>query len=762
MRATSHATPDDIDITSVWGALKRSARGLILTSLAAGGLTFTALSMMAPRYLSEAQLQVVAKETANPFTSPKRESAADTAVQVRVDKEAVNTHVRALMSPDLANRIATELKLAQLPEFNSALGPVDSFDRLQRLVGLSGPRPGESERDRVLNSFFKRLEVYSPKESRFIGVRFSSIDPELAASVANALAETYRGSLAQQTVVETDEVQKALEPKIARMLEEVAAAEAAIERFKGAKDIFKGGPQKTGLNEQQLGELTAELTKAKAARSEAEARARSAAELMRAGSADALPDVQKSPLIQNLVQQRVRLEREISELSATLLPGHPRMKQLNADLDGLRRQLAGEIRKLVDSLEKEAKVAAFREGSIAKSIDEIKSQVVTASTDEVELRQLEAVAKSKRAELERLQAQFEANRARADSRVVPIEAQILSQARASSVPVFPKKGPYTALVALATLLFGIAWVVTRALLTGARSAGTNMRRRASDRELPSGPPASPPPLPAAARLRDDEPFYDRGGSDEATVTFSKPGSTVPPGPVGSTGTGTGGTAEIATITKLARFIRDSAPEKGGFRTLMTGESATLIASDEAIDLAEDLTRDGLQVIIVDWSAKGKGFAASLGFEAVPGFTDLLAGTASFEDVVQGVPGSEAHLISCGAPLPEGNLEDSVDLDKLNLLLDALDEAYDHIIVVGAHDEARSLFEAIQGRFDAGVTVCDAQRRVSVLADPPGTFLGFEVTDIALIRFVRSEEKAKASQRVVRREGGRLEAHPAGS
>ncbi len=45
------------------------------------------------------------------------------------------------------------------------------------------------------------------------------------------------------------------------------------------------------MSDPVLSELTAELTKAKSARSEAEARAKSAREMMKAGSADALPDV---------------------------------------------------------------------------------------------------------------------------------------------------------------------------------------------------------------------------------------------------------------------------------------------------------------------------------------------------------------------------------------------------------------------------------------------------------------------------------------
>src|SRR5690606_26330809 len=126
---------------------------------------------------------------------------------------------------------------------------------------------------------------------------------------------------------------------IARLAEEAAAAEAEVERFRGEANILTGGQQATGLNEQQLAELNAELTKAKAARSGAEARAEQAREMQKAGSSETLGDVQKSPLIQNLVQSRVRVERQISELSATLLPGHPRMRQLTADLGGLKRQI---------------------------------------------------------------------------------------------------------------------------------------------------------------------------------------------------------------------------------------------------------------------------------------------------------------------------------------------------------------------------------------------------------------------------------------
>jgi uncharacterized protein involved in exopolysaccharide biosynthesis len=727
----THASPDDIDIATLWQSLRRSLPALVIASGLIGGATFLALSQVAPRFTSEAQLSVVAKGANGPYGDGKVDGGSE-AVTVRMDKEAVNTHVRALMSADLASRIATDMKLSERPEFNSALGPVDPMSRVLRLAGVGGPRSGESEQDRVLSAFYKSLEVYTPKESRIIGIRFSSIDSQLAADIANRIAETYRASLAKRTVTDSSEVEKALEPRIAKLSQEVGAAESDVERFRGSSDIFTGGPQKTGLNEQQLADLTAELSKAKAARSEAEVKAKSARELVQRGSGDILPDVQKSPLIQNLVQQRVRVERMVSELSATLLPGHPRMQQLNAELAGLKKQINSEVGKLADGLEKEAKQAAAREMSINKGLDEIKARVVSSGGDEVKLRQLEAAAKSKRSELERLQAQYEANRARADSHVVPVEAQIVTRARPSSVPSFPKSANIAALAAAATLLFGLAIVVTRGLIVGARSGGVAPRpmRGQGRPALGGGEPALASPALAAA-----------GPAQPALAAESHAAAST----------------SFRSLRDIAQHIAGAAPGHGGTRSIVTGEVDGIDPSAEAVTIARALAAGGAATILIEWSPAAPGLASSLGMPDNVGMNELLAGEVSFEDVVKRVPGSDVHLIGAGSP--SAFEPERLDPDHINLILDALDEAYQHIVVAGRYEAARELFEAIQGRFDAGVTVVEPKRRNNVLQDPPGSFLGFEVADIALLRFERADAGVPA-QRIVRAANGAAASAPA--
>ena len=107
-----------------------------------------------------------------------------------------------------------------------------TIDSMMRLIGLGGPRAGESERDRVLNTLRNQLEVYSAKESRFIGVRMTSIEPELAAKIANGIAETYRTSLANESVVEIDDQQKVLQGKIEKLMPEMAAIETEVDRYR--------------------------------------------------------------------------------------------------------------------------------------------------------------------------------------------------------------------------------------------------------------------------------------------------------------------------------------------------------------------------------------------------------------------------------------------------------------------------------------------------------------------------------------------------
>ena len=217
----------------------------------------------------------------------------------------------------------------------------------------------------------------------------------------------------------------------------------------------------------------------------------------------------------------------------------------------------------------------MREEGVRRSLDEAKKRVISSGGDDVKVRALESLAKSKRAEFERLQTQLEAARTTSDARTVPVEVQIVSRARSSSEKAWPKVGMITLLAMVATLLLGLAFVVTRELFGMARQA------------------------PATTAL---------------AVSASEPASRAVPA-----------VTTTRTMPSLARHIIAKARGRTGFRTLVIGQPADTNAGTAAIELARQLAHAKQQVILLDWSLDGAGLAPELGVSPTLGITDCALG-----------------------------------------------------------------------------------------------------------------------------------------
>ena len=68
--------------------------------------------------------------------------------------------------------------------------------------------------------------------------------------------------------------------------------------------------------------------------------------------------------------------------------------------------------------------------------------------------------------------------------------------------------------------------------------------------------------------------------------------------------------------------------------LVTGATAKLDATAEAIAIARALVARRDQVVLVDFTRGAVSISGALGLPRTPGLTDLVAGHAGFEDVVR--------------------------------------------------------------------------------------------------------------------------------
>jgi hypothetical protein len=201
---------------------------------------------------------------------------------------------------------------------------------------------------------------------------------------------------------------------------------------------------------------------------------------------------------------------------------------------------------------------------------------------------------------------------------------------------------------------------------------------------------------------------------------------------------------VRSVEELAELLLERAKVGTGFRTLVTGTALSAVAADQALALAEAMAAAGAEVLVVDWTADGEGLARALGWSEQAGLAELIDGSASFERAIRRVPGSRVHALVAGSDLPA--YPGAIDTDRLNLILDALDEVYDQIVVTGRHGEARMLFEAIEGRFDAGVTV-GAARRDEPRKGAARTFLGFDVDGLLVVQFETAVAKSSPIARL---------------
>ena len=210
--------------------------------------------------------------------------------------------------------------------------------------------------ERVLEAYYDRLTVFPVEKSRVIVIDFLSENPELAARVANAIADAYLKRLQEAKQDQARSASAWLSGEIESMRKKVADAEAKVEAFR-AKSNLLVGPNNTTLSVQQLGDLNAQLAAARAQKSDAGAKAKLIRDMLKSGETIESSDILNSELIRRLSEQRVTLRAQLAEQSSTLLANHPRIKELKAQIADLDIQIRKEAETLARSLENDAKLA---------------------------------------------------------------------------------------------------------------------------------------------------------------------------------------------------------------------------------------------------------------------------------------------------------------------------------------------------------------------------------------------------------------------
>jgi Mrp family chromosome partitioning ATPase len=386
------------------------------------------------------------------------------------------------------------------------------------------------------------------------------------------------------------------------------------------------------------------LNNARALKSDAESKARLIKEMLQSGKPIEASEVLNSELIRRLSEQRVTLRAQLAEQSSTLLDGHPRIKELKAQLADLDRQLREEAGKVSRSLENDSRIADGRVQGLIASLDQLKKQASSSNGQDVQLRALEREAKAQRDLLETYLAKYREANTRENIEAAPTDGRIISRASVSNVPAYPKKLPIVLIATLATLLLTSGAIVTGELLrmtAPRRSTG----ERPSSVLLRTSSPSTVPDFEA------NENFEFAPGALHAAIVPAN-----------------------GEIERLAGDLVQAGEAARKVTVLGTAPSESITLT--ALTLARLMARHA-KVAVVDLATSSPIISAVSVDAAAPGLAELMLGEASFAQIITRDRLSRVHLVSAGRPGFDRALLLS---PRLTLAVDALLRVYDHVLL----------------------------------------------------------------------------------
>lgn len=450
----------EIDLLALFREIGRRKWLVILSTLLAFALSTLVVNFVKPKYTGEARVFLENRDSE--YTRVGRDSQPRQAESL--DQDAVQSQVQIIQSRDIAKIVVQRLGLASKSEFDPLLGGLSLTSRIGAIFGATSNLTAMTPEDRVLESYMDKLKVLAVARSRVMAIEFQSRDPELAAKAAQTIAEEYIRHLENAKRGAARSAGSWLSATIEPLRQRVSSAEAKVEAYRSQYGLFLVGRDSTNsINSQQLAELNQQLATARSQQSDLSNKARLLREAIQQGRIFEISDIVRDDVVRRLLENRATLRAQLAQEEQTLLPQHPRIKELRAQMAGLEEQIRSSAERTARTLENDARASAGRVAAVQADLDVQKRQSGSANEQEVQLRVLEREAKAERDQLETYLARYRDATAREGDNSVTADARIVSTATVPSQPTFPKKLPMIIIATLSALVLSLLWAVLRAL-----------------------------------------------------------------------------------------------------------------------------------------------------------------------------------------------------------------------------------------------------------------------------------------------------------
>jgi len=616
----SEPTHSSVPVTAgVWEHLRTIVRhrwwalaGLILTATPMAAVTL----FTTPVYMATTRV-LIGEDTPNVALSADRRAGPSNGVDPQTQSEVVRSRT-------LARDVVTAQKLWEEPEFAPYVaGATDDAARAQGLI----------------DPLLSRLVVSLVPDSRVLNISFESRDPQLAARIANALANRFiereRESKFQAAAQQAEFYNK----QLAAQRAQVSAAEAALQNYRASRDALSLSERQNVIGQTML-EMNSTVTRATTDRLLRETQFRQIESLKDDPAAlESHPLVAANAFVQTLKAQAAELTRQDAQLAESLGPKHPDRIQVAAALESVNTRLRAEIAKVVSGIETDYRAAVTQEASVTQALNRQKAQALELDRKGVEYAALEREAVSARQIYDSLLQQTK--EASITTSVDRGTIRVVDPADPPGAPIRPRRNQGLAAAALLGLIGAAGGAFGREYLRRRVASAADLERRLGLQLLAMIPPApkdeadattglSPLPGEAFRRLRANV-MLALGDNDQ-------PGNVI--------------------------VVSSAAP----------GEGKSFTASHLALALAAVDQR----VALIDADLRRPRLHTMFDRQRAPGLSDVLLGRRSTAEVLRPVGAQGLVLVPSG--LPTAKAAELLSYQAFRTFIDGLRSDFDWIVI----------------------------------------------------------------------------------
>ncbi len=358
----------EIDFLQYWHVLWKH-RLLILGAVLVSAAIAVAITVLTtPIYTANATIQID-RETAKVVNMQDVQPRED----VEQSDEFYQTQYGLLRSRSLAERVIETMSLEDQPNFLK-------FSGLKRDASTkTDPLKAKVFHEAVLKRVMSSLGVEPVHGSRLVKLSYDNPNPVFAASIANSFVDSFIAMNLERRYESSSYARDFLEKQIAIAKTKLEDSERAAVQYEIDQQIInlhddngQGGGNSAAqesLVEKNLSALDSAYAIAQADRIDAEAKWRQASAAQGLGLTQDLQD----PTIQELSQEKAKLEAQYQDQMRLFRPSYPPALQLKAQIDSLNEKIQAEAGNVKQSVRATYEAALSREQQLAAQVNTLKS-----------------------------------------------------------------------------------------------------------------------------------------------------------------------------------------------------------------------------------------------------------------------------------------------------------------------------------------------------------------------------------------------------